>query len=149
MSPTEALIAIEGSVRTSPSDLPLKRLGTGEDALLTVPSVIAANHEFVGLIYFLNDGLSRVRLQGRFQDRWELTRAYEDIVRALRSRYGEEVDSEGVPYYAPEPGFGAAIGSTTWIAGGVEIEAHFLLSEATSYYGLDITYTPIRGLDNL
>lgn len=144
MSPEEALAAVPGSVRTPSNELWGLRLGTGEDALVKIPVVVAANYEFEGLIYFLDNVLTRVRLEAEFLTQTSVGTAYEDIVRALRSKYGKEIDSDELR--VPPP-YEYAEASATWISSSVEIEIFYWGFGAP--YKLMITYTALSGMDNL
>lgn len=154
MAPHEALAAIPESRYATLDERSRGRLGTGEELLVVVPSVIVANYEMRVYVYFLDHGLdyglSRVRLHGSFSSFFQGRRAAEDLIRALRTRYGPETSESEVasPLTLP-PIEHIAMGNLVWNLGDVEIDMEYFLANSNEYYTVTITYTPIVGIDNL
>ena len=78
------------SAAEAPSDRPSK-LGDGELEKLRVPGVILINQPFVGRLYFKDDKLVQVNLEGpRSISPESASSLFDSLAEALRAKYGKE-----------------------------------------------------------
>jgi hypothetical protein len=81
--------------------------------------VFLKSHKFSGSFYFLNDRLVQVTLHIRDGGSYDTALAYDNLVTALRAKYGQELSAEN-----------NVIGSmvtrdTEWMSGRTNINLHY------------------------